>query len=208
MFDSLKKAPPVSGTMSDGTRRAVEQHFLNPVKRRTDSRKLGMARKSAAALGGISNGILGSVAYSVNAKSRKKIGITPEFDSIKYKHLATSGVNRPTRNNNPLNIKASEHTKAYEGVAGLDPVPASDGGQFLVFSSPSDGFKAAERLLQTPNYQNLSLDAAMKRWSNGGYGGEIVPYMRNRYMSTLSGSELAILVKAMAKREGFNGNLI
>lgn len=208
MFDSLKKAPPVNVSPSAGTKRAVAQHFLNPVKRRNDQRTLGMARKNASALGGISNGILGSIAYSENAKSRKRVGLTPQFDSVKYKHLATSGVNRPTRNNNPLNIKASEHTKKYEGVAGLDPVPATDGGQFLVFASPSDGFKAAERLLQTPGYQNLSLDAAMKRWSNGGYGGEIVPYMKNRYMSTLSGSELAILVRAMAKREGFSGNLI
>lgn len=115
-----------------------------------------------------------------------------------------SASNRPTRNNNPLNIKASNATTTYNGVSGLDPVPASDGGKFLVFNSPESGFNAAKRLIQTEGYKNLSVDSALKRWSNSGYGGEIVPAIADKKISQLSATELDTLIKTMAKREGYN----
>lgn len=109
---------------------------------------------------------------------------------------------RAQRNNNPLNIKASQYTRSYPGVVGIEDKPADDGGNFLRFDSPDSGFAAAERLLQTSGYQSLTVDAAMKRWSNSGYGGEIVPFT-NKKMSALSNDELRTLVQAMAKREGY-----
>ena len=115
----------------------------------------------------------------------------------------TSGSNRPQRNNNPLNIKASEATLSYGGVAGTDPKPATDGGKFLVFETPEDGFEAAKRLIQTSGYINLTVDGAMKRWSNSGYGGEIMPNIKNKKISELTQSELDALIRKMAEREGF-----
>jgi hypothetical protein len=115
----------------------------------------------------------------------------------------SQGGNRPQRNNNPLNIKASEVTSAYPGVVGTDPSPATDGGQFLIFNSPQAGFEAAKRLLQNPNYQNLSVDAAMRRWSNNGYGAEIVPSFGGKSMATLTSAEMDALVQAMAQIEGY-----
>lgn len=111
--------------------------------------------------------------------------------------------NRPQRNNNPLNIKASENTISYSGVKGTDPNPASDGGQFLVFESPQAGFDAAKRLLKTDGYINLTVDGAMKRWSNSGYGGEVAPSLKSRPISSLSDAELQQLLDAMATREGY-----
>jgi hypothetical protein len=111
--------------------------------------------------------------------------------------------NRPQRNNNPLNIKASEFTQQYPGVVGIDPSPATDGGNFLTFATPEAGFQAAQRLLQNPNYQSLSVDAAMRRWSNNGYGDEILPSLRGRAMASLAPAELASLVQEMARIEGY-----
>jgi len=89
--------------------------------------------------------------------------------------------NRPTRNNNPLNIKVpsggiEEARRRYNDVnATIDQSPATDGGQFIVFSSADKGIEAAKTLL-TGNfgYGNLGIDNALKRWSNNGYGAEIL----------------------------------
>ena len=111
--------------------------------------------------------------------------------------------NRPQRNNNPLNIKSSNATNQYAGVVGIDPSPATDGGQFLVFNSPQDGFDAAKRLIQTSGYTNLTVDQAMRRWSNNGYGGEIAPEIANKKINQLTDAELNQLVQTMAAREGY-----
>lgn len=111
--------------------------------------------------------------------------------------------NRPQRNNNPLNIKASEVTLEYPGVVGADTSPATDGGQFLVFESPEAGFDAAKRLITNPNYQNLSVEQALRRWSNRDYGAEIIPELARKSIDSLSDEELDTLVRAMAEREGY-----
>jgi len=114
-----------------------------------------------------------------------------------------TSLNRPQRNNNPLNIKWSQVTMKYPGVKGKDPKPATDGGYFLTFNSPQDGFNAAKRLIQTDGYKNLTVDAALKRWSNKGYGGEIIPSLKGRTINSLSPAELDKLIKTMAAQEGY-----
>lgn len=114
-----------------------------------------------------------------------------------------ASANRPQRNNNPLNIKYSTATSTYQGVSGVDPVPAQDGGQFIVFNTPQDGFNAATRLLKTSGYMNLTVDQAMKRWSNNGYGGEVAPSLAARKINSLTKEELNSLVQSMAQREGY-----
>ena len=120
-----------------------------------------------------------------------------------YQLLVKNGVSRPHRNNNPLNIKESQHTRGYTGVVGRDPYPAADSGHFLIFDTVQSGFNAAKRLLSTDGYINKTVDAAMRRWSNNGYGGEILPSIKNKPIASLSRSEFDLLVKAMARREGF-----
>ncbi len=88
--------------------------------------------------------------------------------------------NRPTRNNNPGNIKVpsggiSVARERYgDPNATIDPVAATDGGQFIKFSNPEAGFRAMGTLLKSGVYSGLSVDAALKKWSNNGYGSEIV----------------------------------
>lgn len=115
----------------------------------------------------------------------------------------TQQASRPVRNNNPLNIKASAATSTYSGVAGLDPSPATDGGQFLVFQSPEAGFQAAKRLIQTEGYRGLTVDAALRRWSNNGYGGEVAPSLQGKTIGQLTSTELDALIQAMARKEGY-----
>lgn len=117
--------------------------------------------------------------------------------------MASGSGNRPQRNNNPLNIKSSGTTSAYQGVTGTDPTPAADGGQFLTFASPTDGLNAAKKLITSGAYQNLSVDAALKRWSGNGYGADIVPDLQGKKMSDLTPSQLDELIQKMAAREGF-----
>ena len=115
----------------------------------------------------------------------------------------STATNRPQRNNNPLNIKASSTTLAYPGVVGTDPSPATDGGQFLKFSSASDGFNAAKTLLKSGVYSGMSVDSAMRKWSGGGYGGEVAPSIASKPISSLTPAELDQLIQAMAQREGY-----
>jgi len=115
-----------------------------------------------------------------------------------------TSLNRPTRNNNPLNIKKSNFTMKFPGVTGIDKKPAADGGYFLTFDSPQDGFNAAKKLIQSSGYINLTVDKALRRWSNNGYGGELIPSIKNKTVKQLSPAELDALIKAMAKREGYN----
>ncbi len=111
--------------------------------------------------------------------------------------------NRPQRNNNPLNIKSSTFTASLPGVSGTDSIPATDGGKFLTFNDPQAGFEAAKKLITQPSYSNLTIDSALKRWSGGGYGDQIVPQLKGRTISSLSPLELSGLLHTMAKQEGF-----
>lgn len=118
--------------------------------------------------------------------------------------------NRADRNNNPLNIKASDFTLGFSGVSGVEQKPAEDGGNFLQFQSASSGFDAAKRLwTEGRAYKGVSVDTALKRWSGNGYGGALansVGIDPKRAAQDLSSAELNRLMEAMARREGFTGS--
>lgn len=130
---------------------------------------------------------------------------------VKLIHYLTN-MNRADRNNNPGNIKVPsgglEQAKQMYGDSGLsiDPSPATDGGSFLKFSTPQSGQNAQITLLKNPSYQSLSVDKAMRRWSGGGYGGDVAPSLASRNMSDLNPDELNQLATSMSKREGYTGN--
>jgi hypothetical protein len=117
-------------------------------------------------------------------------------------------LNRPQRNNNPLNIKLGGATRKWveQGAATVESAQAADGGNFLVFQSAEAGFEAAKDLLFNSGvYSGLTVDGAMRKWSGNGYGGEIVSF-GNKKLSALSDSEKDQLVQKMATREGFYAN--
>ncbi len=104
------------------------------------------------------------------------------------------------RHNNPLNIKYGQFTMALGATPGQQ---ATDGGQFAKFSTVEAGLAAGRKLLQGPSYRNLTVDAAMKRWSNSGYGDEIVPQFKGKKIGDLTPDELNQLIQKMQQREGW-----
>ena len=104
-----------------------------------------------------------------------------------------------SQTNNPLNIKYVDGNQ----LGGTDSgIAAQDGGTFAAFQSPEDGLKAATQLLTSSSYAGLTVDAAMRRWSNNGYGAEVAPGINaNQKMSSLSKDQLNTLVGDMAQRE-------
>lgn len=105
-----------------------------------------------------------------------------------------------SKTNNPLNIKYSSLMAGFgasnSGIAG------QDGGTFASFNSPQEGLDAAVKLLQSPIYNNLTVDQAMRQWSNNAYGAEVAPELDPKQnMSALSPDQMDQLVQDMAQRE-------
>lgn len=127
----------------------------------------------------------------------------PAYDT----QASNPGMNRPTRNNNPGNIKASDATVAYPGVVGVEATPAADGGNFLVFASPQAGLDAIGYLLQNgSSYKNVSAETAIRKYSGGGYGAADVGLDPNTsFQQQISDpAVLKNLVNSIAVREGYN----
>lgn len=122
------------------------------------------------------------------------------------------------QNNNPLNIKVPSRESTWQMYrdAGLNPrdsgFGATDGGKFLAFDDPKQGFEAAKLLLKNA-YSNLTLDQAMRRWSGNGYGADVAEELDpNLKIGSLTDTQLNLLLDGMALREGYykieNGKFI
>ena len=107
------------------------------------------------------------------------------------------------RHNNPLNIKYGDFAKRYDATEGEEAVGDKDGSHYALFPSEKVGLKAANNLLKGSSYTNLLLDAAMKKWSNNGYGKEVAPEFSSKEISELSDSELNTLINKMKTKEGW-----
>jgi len=118
------------------------------------------------------------------------------------------GVNRPTRNNNPGNIKASATTIKYPGVVGVESTPAADGGNFLIFSSPQAGITAISQLLVNgSSYQNVTAEQAIKKYNGGGgYGAADLGLdpTKNFQEQLKDPAVLQSVASAIATHEGFS----
>ncbi len=118
-----------------------------------------------------------------------------------------TGLSVASRNRNPLNIKYGALTRKYveQGLASISRIIPRDGGRFLKFQSATGGFRAAVDLLTSPLYTSLGLDDALKRWSNNGYGAEIVGKRIDASASaaTLEQEHLTHLLRSMAAAEGY-----
>ena len=103
------------------------------------------------------------------------------------------------KTNNPFNIKWSPTS----GLGGTDSgLAGQDGGTFTRFATPEEGFQAGKDLLTGSAYSNLTLDQAMKKWSNSGYGAEVAPTIDgNKRIADMSDEEINTVMTNMAKRE-------
>lgn len=118
----------------------------------------------------------------------------------------TKGNTPVADNNNPLNIKMSNTTlKILEGLNPSTGSAATDGGNFLSFTNPTDGIKAARMVLQSSLYSNDTVDQALKAWSGGGYGSEILNgtgINPHAYIKELDGPQMDTLINQMRVAEG------
>jgi len=119
------------------------------------------------------------------------------------------------RNNNPGNIKFSYKNGQMSGLAkrllesGV-PItqgsPAADGGSFINFPDKKTGVQAMKDLITGNTYANLTLDQALKKWSNNGYGAEIIPDIGSKTTMNILAQHPELLndvVNQMIKREGW-----
>lgn len=114
----------------------------------------------------------------------------------------TKGKTAAERNNNPFNIKFGKFASKYGATK--ENRNALDGGSFATFPTVDAGLEAAKDLLLGNGYRNLTVDAAMKRWSNKGYGGNIYPEIANKRIGELSPIELDALQKKQIVQEDRN----
>lgn len=101
--------------------------------------------------------------------------------------------------NNPFNIKVGSDTQQYiqQGTASVGRA-APDGGNFLTFKDRNTGVSAAQNLLFSSGvYKGLTVDAALKKWSNNGYGGDIVPSLSGKTIDSLTPDEQTQVLNAM-----------
>ena len=115
------------------------------------------------------------------------------------------------RNRNPLNMKYGSDTRRYvdAGSAIISAIVPLDGGRFLKFDSAVEGFRAAAALLTAPRFIELELDRALRRWSNNGYGAEILAAAGLDASSAVLGlgrDELSLVLRAMARAEGYRSD--
>lgn len=132
------------------------------------------------------------------------IGKLPTYDTA----TTNPTLNRPTRNQNPGNIKYSSATAQYPGVIGVESRPASDGGNFLIFDSVQSGLNAIGLLLQNgKSYQGVTAEKAIKAYSGGSYGAMAVGLDPKADFQSQIADETTkdAVVQAIAQREGFSG---
>lgn len=129
----------------------------------------------------------------------------PSFDT----RSANPGVNRSDRNNNPGNIKATDYSKEFDGVVGVESSPAADSGNFLIFDSPESGINAIGRLLdEAKNYQGVNAEKAIKTYNGyGSYGAKDLGLDPNKdFQSQIEDKGvLSSVARKIAELEGFTG---
>lgn len=141
----------------------------------------------------------GTIRYSATQARRRSI-----FDRIMHATMRSSVECTDDPRNNPLNLKFTTFAAELGGRDSGDQ--ASDGGTFAQFSTTREGWRAARELLFTKTYSELSLNEAMKTWSNGGYDAETIlggtDIDPQKKVSDLSHKETDTLLRKMAIREG------
>lgn len=115
-----------------------------------------------------------------------------------YKVISTPQISTAEMNN-PFNIKAGGQTTQYidQGKASMGRA-APDGGNFLTFKDRNDAVSAAQDLLfKSGVYKGLTVDSALKKWSNNGYGGNVIPDLASMNIDSLTPEQQTQVLNAM-----------
>lgn len=112
--------------------------------------------------------------------------------------------NIPQRDNNPMAITLGGATRKWVDAGLATAGSANRDGTFLKFANAAIGMAAGVDLLGSNIYSGLSIDQALNKWSNGGYGAEIAPALDgNRKIASLNTGEKQYLAASIADNEGW-----
>jgi len=145
----------------------------------------------------------------LSAKDLRELGIEPTAkdiygteNSVDYSRIGfKQGGSLSWRSNNPGNIKFGDFTKKYGATQGPQ---ASDGGYYSIFPDEETGRQAMKDLLLSSRYQKLTVEKAMRLWSNNAYGAEVFNKdYATMPLSTVTSQMIDKLVDGMIKREGW-----
>lgn len=115
------------------------------------------------------------------------------------------GGSRSSRNNNPGNIKYSDKAVSFGAIG-------RDDGNFAIFPDEATGMAASIANLKSPNYQKLTLAAAVARWAppseNDTAAYQNIMARRtgiplNTPMSSLTDAQLARVASVIREHEGW-----
>jgi hypothetical protein len=125
-----------------------------------------------------------------------------DFTSLKDKYPN----NASFKNNNPGNIKYNEqwaNTLKQYGIEIQKGSEATDGWNFARYNSVEDAIVGRDILLfRTSTYPNMTVDSAMKRYSNNGYWAEVAPWINgSKLMKDLTSAEQTKLIMGQLKWE-------
>ena len=103
-----------------------------------------------------------------------------------------------------INIFGIKSTATTIAMGGQDSgVKSSDGGTFLSSQGEAKDTEIAKQLLTSDIYKNLSVDEALKKWSNNGYGADAVPGIdKNAKIGSLSDAQINQVLDGIKTREG------
>lgn len=82
-------------------------------------------------------------------------------------------------------------------------IKAMDGGTFCTSQGPNKDMKVAEALLTSSGYRDLTWEAALRQWSNGGYGAERVGGIdSNKLVRNSTKFEIRKVLEGIRRNEG------
>lgn len=115
------------------------------------------------------------------------------------KSISNKGDSIAISHNNPRNMKFASWMSQYGATRGR---AGKDGGVFAHFPTVEAGIEASKHLLTKRGiYNNLSVNDALKKWSNNGYDGKIVPSLSGKKINELNDSQLNYLMKEQIRHE-------
>lgn len=118
-----------------------------------------------------------------------------ELDTYREQSLS----NANTRLQQTYGLTADQIDSLGGGDSGIQ---ANDGGSFASFPSMEAGMQAAQSLLTSSSYSELSVNDALQKWSGGGYGSEITKIPGTATISSLSPDQITTLLGDMTTAEG------
>jgi hypothetical protein len=145
--------------------------------------------------------------YAWNGTSFDTLNLPGSSDSSIFNTPTTSGTPSGI---NTYGIKSTSTTQSYGGVPST--VTAADGGTFLASQGDAADRAVAQKLLTSGLYSNLTVDQALRQWSNNGYNASILqgkgvdPQAKIGDLTKGAPQQIQTILDAIKQQEGITNN--